>query len=87
MHPQGRQFCQNYFASLFEGVYSKRKEFASTRSKFLSFRVDPFSEENLYAELASSLGKMVENVAGFSMPVKHKFRFVLLFCFLAINST
>ena len=29
------------------GVYSKRKEFAPLGSKFFPFRVDPFSEENL----------------------------------------
>ena len=29
--------------SFWKGIYSKRKEFASTGSKFFPFRVDPFS--------------------------------------------
>ena len=44
IHFQGWQLCRNCFLSLLKSIYSKRKEFASTGSKFFPFRVDPFSE-------------------------------------------
>ena len=46
---QGRQLCQSDLLSFLKGVFSKRKEFAPLGSKFFPFRVDPFSEEALYA--------------------------------------
>ena len=48
---QGAQLCQTHFCLPSErclnkdfGVYSKRKEFAPTGSKFFPFIVNPFSE-------------------------------------------
>ena len=43
VHFQGRQRL-NCFAPFIKGVYSKRKEFASKRSKFFTFKGDPFPE-------------------------------------------
>ena len=65
---QGRQFCQNCFASLLKEVYYKRKEFAPTGSKFFPFKVDPFQRALVCKKAKQevtrvvSLIKMAENL-------------------------
>ena len=50
---KGDNFCDFMFAllyikSLLKNIYSKKKEFAPCGSKFFPFRVDSFSEGNLF---------------------------------------
>ena len=59
IHIQGRQKCQNYFASLLKGVYSKRKEFAPLGSQIFPFRVDTFSDRLNMLECKQKLTKII----------------------------
>ena len=65
---QGRQLCQNCYLPIWEGVYSKRKEFAPIGSKFFPFRVDQFSggdwcaERQIVPSLVKNGGNSSQNI-------------------------
>ena len=41
---KGGNYVKMVFAFFWKGVYSKRKEFAPSGSKFFPFRIDPFQK-------------------------------------------
>ena len=74
---QGRQYCKNHFALIWNGVYSKRKEFAPNESKFCPFRIDHFSKKGVICRKAnrksqklSVLWKLTEKLSNIFSPLK-----------------
>ena len=58
MHIQGSQPCQHCFDPFFgKGVYSKRKEFAPSGSKFFLLRVEPAPEKDQCAGMPTGSHK------------------------------